>query len=569
MALDDRLREQSSPVNSPEDAVLKRQPGRSVTFMIAALTLTLVSVLGATGLARWLRQPVDPNRVVTAFPARLFEKWEKPDLLLIFSGQMDGYLLPCGCSHPQIGGLERRYNLLQLIKKAGWPYAALDLGDLMQQHGVAHLANHQAMLKYVYSVRALRQMGYLGISFGESEVKQNLLNVLAETSLQDPVPAVLAGNLIGWEKNFQGMLRPWVTSTPTGSSIKLGVTAVTSPTIASKIKQISGNDATLRFERTPDALDRILKELEPEKIDLAVLLYQGPLSRTGGKPPYTEAMACAQQYPQFPLVVCLSDADEPCSQPTEIAHKDGRRSYIISPGKRGKYLAVVGVYKTGNAQQPFSFKYERVELSEDFLTPADQEKNHPIVELMEEYTRQLKNDNYLQRHAPIRHELQVLPPVPDLEHQVEVKYVGSQRCKSCHKEAYDIWKKSGHSHAHQTLVDATRPSNRQYDPECIVCHTVGFGYQTGFVNESLTEHLKDVGCESCHGPCSTHVRNPENKEWHKRINPWKYMPANKRELAMDLFCQKCHDADNDVNWTNGGFKRKWPKIAHPSPKQEP
>ena len=43
------------------------------------------------------------------------------------------------------------------------------------------------------------------------------------------------------------------------------------------------------------------------------------------------------------------------------------------------------------------------------------------------------------------------------------------------------------------------------------------------------------------------------------------LPANKRDDAMDQMCQKCHDIDNDVHWS---FKKKWPKIVHPSAKDD-
>jgi len=47
-------------------------------------------------------------------------------------------------------------------------------------------------------------------------------------------------------------------------------------------------------------------------------------------------------------------------------------------------------------------------------------------------------------------------------------------------------------------------------------------------------------------------------------------PADKESRLgkTDQFCQKCHDIDNDVTWTNKGFERKWPKVAHPSPASE-
>ena len=238
---------------------------------------------------------------------------------------------------------------------------------------------------------------------------------------------------------------------------------------------------------------------------------------------------------------------------------------LVSLGHKGKYVGVVGVFKTGKAGQPFELKYQLVEMGEEFMTPEGKEAAQPIVKLMEEYTAELKKDDYLSQYPQIPHPNQVgakgKPPT----------YVGSNRCTDCHKSAGEVWEKTPHSHAYQTLVDAKQPSNRQYDPECIVCHTVGFGYKSGFTTAEKTAKLKNVGCESCHGPGSLHVNAPNNVALQLSMNPWK-APAGETEVAkgrrirrIDDKCQTCHDPENDVNWS---FERNWPKIAHPSPPEE-
>ena len=103
----------------------------------------------------------------------------------------------------------------------------------------------------------------------------------------------------------------------------------------------------------------------------------------------------------------------------------------------------------------------------------------------------LRNNKYLERYGQMRHSLQVAVQ------GVTPTYIGSDKCKKCHDSAYDVWKKSPHSHAYETLVKvAKNPSNRQYDAECIVCHTVGFGYLSGFKDADETPHLENVGCEN-------------------------------------------------------------------------
>jgi hypothetical protein len=277
-------------------------------------------------------------------------------------------------------------------------------------------------------------------------------------------------------------------------------------------------------------------------------------------------MQCAELYPQFPVVVSLSEPADPPTPSYEVTTRAGTKSLVLNLGKKGKYIGVVGVWKTNKPEQPYTFKFERVEMTEDYLTPKAKEKDHPIVELMEAYGRDLKSQNYLQRVGQVKHKNQALPKVEGLKGTGEATFVGSEKCKSCHRHAHRIWEKTPHAHAYDTLVKATRPGYRQFDPECIVCHTVGFGYISGFETAEKTPLLKDVGCESCHGPCSVHVANKNDVEWHKRINPWKYIPnKQQREFAIDQFCQKCHDEDNDVTWTNRGFQRKWPKVEHNTP----
>src|SRR5262249_49755890 len=162
---------------------------------------------------------------------------------------------------------------------------------------------------------------------------------------------------------------------------------------------------------------------------------------------------------------------------------------------------------------------------------------------------------------------------PQRKHPLQVEfpeatYVGSQACEKCHANAYAIWQKTPHAHAYHTLETAKSPGQRQYDGECVVCHVTGFGYVSGFSNEEKTPTLKDVGCESCHGPGSLHASGNRKPKMLALMNPFKAKEgesaeeASKRQFLIDQSCQQCHDQDNDVHWD---FKKKWPKIAHPEP----
>src|SRR5262249_46730943 len=184
---------------------------------------------------------------------------------------------------------------------------------------------------------------------------------------------------------------------------------------------------------------------------------------------------------------------------------------------------VVGAYRTGRADRPFELRYQLVSLGEEFITPPAEAARHPVLKRMEQYTRELMSQKYLAKYSQSKHPNQLAFP------GVVPSYVGTDKCKKCHESAYNVWLKSKHSHAYESLVKATRPALRQHDGECIVCHTVGFTYQTGYRNERDTPHLKNVGCESCHGPASEHVKNPKDARWYALLNPWRPKENEKPE----------------------------------------
>ncbi len=540
---------------------------RRLTFQLAALGLIVASGLCGTGLAWLLRQPdasdkSDPQSAEALAP--YFHGWDKPELVLVLTADQHGYLSPCGCSEPQKGGLERRYNFVQMLKERGWPVVAVDLGNVPQVEAPAGLPNKQGLIKYRYAMRAMKEMGYTAVGIGENEASMPLLSALAEYALNEPKPRVVSADLMDRDNNYPGMTKSWQQAdAPPGADLKVGVTAALGPSVYDKVKK---KDPSAKFGNSGPASKAALKEMDAAKIDLPVLLYMGTVV-TGPGGAEAEATACARAFPQFPLIVAVDESDLARSTPLWATDaKTGAKTMLVTLGHKGKAVGVVGVFRTGKADRPFELRYQLVEMNPEFATPKDQ-KGGPIADLMEEYTKELKDQDYLSQYPQVKHLNQVQKdPMP--------KYVGTSRCIDCHKSAGEVWEKSKHHNAYQTLVDAKRPSNRQYDPECIVCHTVGFGYVSGFKSEKATAKLENVGCESCHGPGSLHANDANNLALRAEMNPWKAPPnetAEKQKARIqriDDACQKCHDPENDVNWTNGGFERNWKQIAHPTPASE-
>jgi hypothetical protein len=95
---------------------------------------------------------------------------------------------------------------------------------------------------------------------------------------------------------------------------------------------------------------------------------------------------------------------------------------------------------------------------------------------------------------------------------------------------------------------------------------IGFGYQTGFTDAVSTPKLVGVGCESCHGPASLHVENPNDVQLQQALSPWKLNTTDRAVIVrrIDDSCQKCHDTDNSVNYKFDEYwdSKKRPKTAH-------
>ena len=141
-----------------------------------------------------------------------------------------------------------------------------------------------------------------------------------------------------------------------------------------------------------------------------------------------------------------------------------------------------------------------------FAVPVEEDlkPEASLVQLYKAYQQIVRERNLLEKYPRF-----ILPD--------GLEYAGSQSCKACHEYEYGKWSRNVHAHAYATLEG----EGSQFDPECVICHVVGMDYESGFISEQslglrrkaspsgLTEksgHLKNVGCENCHGPGSEHIK---------------------------------------------------------------
>ncbi len=480
----------------------------------------------------------------------IFVDWPKPELALLITGRQDGYLEPCGCAglDRMKGGMSRRSTLFQTLRtqgwdpqwnrsghtvpdvraaapgKQGWPVLALDVGDIIKGFGP------QTELKFQIAVDAMRQMGYDGISLGP-------------TDLQLPAPFVLSqvADVNGQAGPFVsanvGLLAPDTISPyriVAAAGKKIGITGVLG---AAEQKQI--RNAQVIVSDPAAALQKVVPEMK-QKADYLILLANATLE---------ESTALAKQFPQFDVVVTAGGPAEP---PPEAVRLNGGKTRLIQVGEKGMNAIVLGLF----ADREHPVRYQRVPLDSRFAAST------AMRQLMRAYQGQLK-DQFAQggfRGLGIH-------AVPHPQLAVLGRFVGSKACAACHDKPYKIWAKSGHAEAYATLANLNPPRN--YDPECISCHVVGwdpgrfFPYQSGYESAEKTPHLKNVGCEDCHGPGEFHVaaENGHNVALQKKLQ--KAMRITQAEASDPRSgrqnCFTCHDGDNSPDFE---FKTYWPLIEH-------
>ena len=116
------------------------------------------------------------------------------------------------------------------------------------------------------------------------------------------------------------------------------------------------------------------------------------------------------------------------------------------------------------------------------------------------------------------------------------RYAGSAACGSCHPSQAAFFATTKHARALETLAVPGHP-RRDGDPGCVGCHTTGFMLPGGTWSVAVaTDKLKNVGCESCHGPSLGHISLADKKTTTHRLVP-------------ETVCRGCHTPDR----TNGEF----------------
>jgi len=379
-------------------------------------------------------------------------------LILFYTGEQRGYLEPCGCAKPMIGGIARRAKYLNHLPK-GVAGIKVDNGDLIE------LPDRQHELKAEALAQFYQKAAYDAVNLGEKDFRLGFAYLRYLQHLAN-VPFLSANVVRGEGKPAFGTytLR---SVTKGGKAIPIAIIGVIAPSHGATVTQWNPD---LKVEDPGPVLDRLLPEIEG-KAKLILLLFHGTPE---------EARPVLRARPWISLCVTAHEAEDYRARP----EYEGA-TMIVNAGQKGKYLGQLEI-KT-DAEGGVS--------PEALLAMPMEERigDDPAVrEILRQYLRHVASENLLSK-------------VPKQKSPNGQAYAGTAKCLSCHARPHQVWKGSAHAKAYQTLVKA----GHERDPDCVGCHVVGLEVAGGFRTLEQTPQLKDVGCESCHLPQATHARNPK------------------------------------------------------------
>jgi len=378
----------------------------------------------------------------------------QPSSFLI-SGDTNGWIVPCGCTTKQSGGLLRRGTMAKEMGENST--YVLDVGGAAAGKSDYHQTKLEAILK------GEKKMGLMAHNIGASEA------AFGASTLREIQNSVgiefLSTNVLDEDGSLVGVPATFAEKSGDGDGYRIAVLGVLDP----KFKADG-----LRIKDPHQAILDQLDKPEMEKVDgIIVLAYM----------PREALFELAKQLPEVDAVI--GGPTGQTIQPTKVG-----ATLVASSTNKGKF--VVQLFPDLNPGGEWSARI--VEVDE---TLADDEEQ---VANLSDYHDELAKKDFSSDSTGLTDQIRIHSESGDA-------FVGNATCQKCHVDDCSHYTSTKHAIAWKTLED----KRSHVDPYCQQCHTTGYGSNAGFVSVSKSPKLFNVGCESCHGPSSAHVADVKTR----------------------------------------------------------
>jgi hypothetical protein len=443
----------------------------------------------------------------------------KPSFTLFALAETRGQIGPCGCTSDPLGDISRTVKLVEESRDKG-PVLVVDAGSLLyaQNPVPSHLEAQEELKADLLASIYQKQLQVAAVGLGPADLAKG------PAALRLPRFAVNVAD-------------PAVTTKPPAvinvGDAKVGVFGVVA------LDAIKG----VKLEDPVAAGKRAVESLRKGGAQVVIGLVQAPSKR--------DAVALVRDIGGIDLSVAGLGAVAPEPDRIEVEPTKVGDGWLVVPANRGQVVSRLDIYVRGGKladavgkgaatakiaqvdKQIASLDAELAKFAQDkdadpkFVAAKKAERDQWIAQKNALVAQPLvvpqqgsfftleqlrinktlacsptvrdaiKGYDFAAGQANVKSAADVAVPAPP---KGKPSYSGTESCSDCHQEQVDFWKTTVHARAWKTLVDR----GQQFDYSCIGCHVTGW-LQPGGSNLAHNDNLRDVQCETCHGPGSIHV----------------------------------------------------------------
>ncbi|MEE2750063.1 MAG: multiheme c-type cytochrome [Myxococcota bacterium] len=461
------------------------------------------------------------------------------ELSIALVGEVRGEIQPCGCPTVPYGGFARREVFLDQFRAEKAPLFQLDAGEALLK-GVSESGRDRldARVEAVFSL--MREVGVDVMVPGPTDLLARPPEGLQALS-DNGGPKLVSST---WLDESGGTWFPPSAVLERGG-VRLGVVGLSAQPLAPEVAGLVGY-------RSPVEAAREAVSSLPNGLDLVVAVSNLP---------EVEALAVADEVTGLAAILSTrgSEHEPPRARgETVIIETPSRGRYVTALRMRlgaasGEALSTGGPavdkfgvlldLRSGARGEPENLEARRkileaTEEVESGLVSAGAGRNLVVVEdrpLGSNLDGSAASERVINEFQKTVVEIAVA--VAERE-ESGPSYAATSACISCHMHQFGTWAFSEHKKAWQSLVER----GQGYDPECLGCHSTGFGEPGGFgeLSKFNLNRLGAVQCEACHGPLKGH---PEDES--VAVAP-----------ITEATCVRCHDEANSPDFDYDSYLKK-------------
>jgi 2',3'-cyclic-nucleotide 2'-phosphodiesterase (5'-nucleotidase family) len=544
----------------------------------------IVLLTGTAGSCSQGRHETTPERAEHVQAPAL----PRPDLRLLLVTDLQGYLEPCGCTSRPLGGIDRMAARAAAVRADGVPTLMLAAGDLFF-HGAPEGADlERGATQERWRAETLTDIlarlelaaaapGPLDFGYGTETFEQ-----LAERA---PFALLAAGVQLRPEPRegatpAEGPSDPPLVASALRrvGSIQVGIVGLT---------DLHGRDGSL-----PERVEQTAELREAGRAEARSLRERGAqivIALVNADRRTARRLAASLRDVDFVVEGGLDEAE-----PKPPASTGG--AVLLHAARQGHGLTVVDLWRRGDGEWTDASVWTREAEREHHEARIDALRRQIADWERDETTDRADLDRQRARLAALEREAAALVRPPSTEGNVlaarfeelapdapraeavsaivdrydarvnehnerafadwapeavaegQPHYVGSQTCASCHGAAVRWWRTTPHGRAYATL----ERQNKNFNLSCVGCHVTGY-LRPGGSTVTHVDRLKDVGCESCHGPGSMHVSDPAGAA------------VNVQRAPEETTCRGCHTPEHSDRFDFETYRRLLIAPGHGAP----